>query len=125
MPSPLARSNWPSSDANEGLPTVASPALESSRILKAGPGNLYKLAVVTGAVTGYLMLFDALAAPVDGAVVPAWCEAIISNGTQGGIILDWGIHPMVFKNGIVAVFSTTGPFTKTASATAAFYGAVK
>jgi hypothetical protein len=118
-------SHWPSSDANAGLPTVASAALESSHVLKATPGNLYKLSTIIGATSGYLMLFDATAAPANGAVAPVWSQLIESNGTNGGLLLDWGEFPMTFNNGIVVVFSSTGPFNLTASATAAFFGAVK
>ena len=102
----------------------ASSALESSHIISAAAITLARLDVVIGATTGWLMLFDAATAPADGAVTPAYYIPIISNGTLGGVTLEWN-RPLSFATGLVAVFSSTGPFTKTASATAAFMWQVK
>jgi hypothetical protein len=64
------------------------------------------------------MTFNATTAPADGAVTPV--EAIqIPAGSAAAISFE-GAPPDHYSTGIVAVFSTTGPFTKTASATAFF-----
>lgn len=105
------------------VPAIASSALESSHVFKAAPGSLLALTVIIGASAGYVMLFDALTPPADGAVTPAWCFPVSTDGAQGAIASQWPV-PLKFITGIVAVFSTTGPFTKTASSTAAFSGQV-
>ena len=121
----FSRTFWPSSDPRVGHSPVGSTAPGSSLILKPTGGNLYKLNTIIGATPGFLLLFDATSVPGDGAVTPLWAAMVTSNGTNGELLLDWGDYPMVFLNGIVAVFSTTGPFNKTANATASFFGAVK
>lgn len=119
------RRNAPSSEAIDGLVPVFSTALEASHILKASAGNLYNLTVNIGATSGWLMLFDATTVPADGAVTPSYATPLLSNGTLGFLSLEWDTAPVHFVNGIVAVFSTTGPFTKTASVAASFFGNVK
>jgi hypothetical protein len=100
---------------------IVSPALEGSRILKSSSGNLLSLSVVIGATSGYLMLFDVTTVPADGPVAPHWQQFIKSDGTAGSFSKSWAPGPpLFFASGIVAVFSSTGPFTKTASATAYF-----
>lgn len=111
----------PSSAAAVGIAPVASGAAESNHVLKASAGNLYGLTAAIGATSGYVMLFDATSAPVDGAVTPKYCFPVSSNGTNGGIAIGWKSPPAAFATGITAVFSSTGCFTKTASATASFF----
>lgn len=116
----------PSSAATDGIAPVKSTAAESSHVLKASPGNLYSLTTSVGATSGWVLVFDATSAPADGAVTPAWWFPIISDGTRGAISASWlSGPPLNFATGITAVFSTTGPFTKTASSTAAFTAEVK
>ena len=96
---------------------VATAAAASSLVIKATPGQLLHITLVTGAASGYLMLFDAAAAPADGAVTPIWSAGVIAALTP----YTWQANAgpgIRFNTGIVAVFSSTGPFTKTASATA-------
>lgn len=98
---------------------VSSPAAEGSRVFKVGQGNLYRLSVTTGASGGYLMVFDATTPPVDGVVTPAICRVVAANSTLSLALAD----PIArFGTGITAVFSTTGCFSKTVSATAYFEG---
>lgn len=105
--------------------TVASTALEACHVLKASAGGLITLTAEIGATSGYLLVFDASSAPADGAVTPIWWREISSNGTNGGLSASWGVSPISATTGITACFSTTGPFTKTASATAAFSAQVQ
>lgn len=102
---------------------VTSAALEGSHVLLSGPGTLWDLDVVIGAVSGWLMLFDAVSAPADGAVVPALWVPIYSDGTQGYYQRSWR-KGRAFATGITAVYSSTGPLVKTVSATALFSGLV-
>jgi hypothetical protein len=70
------------------------------------------------------MVFDATTAPADGAVTPKVCRYIKSDGTGGATSLAWA-NPLTFATGISTAFSSTGCFTKTASATAFFGGQVQ
>jgi hypothetical protein len=104
---------------------VMSSATESSHVMKSIPGALIAITVTIGAVSGWALVFDAIAAPSDGTVTPIWWLPVDSNGTNGYLTFSWADCPLKFVNGCIAVFSTTGPFTKTASATAAFSGQVQ
>ena len=108
----------PTASSSFGIAPGSSSALESSHVLKASAGNLYSLYVATTTASGWLMTFNATSIPADGAVTPV--EAIqIPTNSAAAISFD-GAPPDYYSTGIVAVFSTTGPFTKTASATAFF-----
>lgn len=110
----------PTSNAGAANALTSSGAAESSNVLKASAGNLYSLTITTGATAGFLMIFNATSAPVDGAVTPAYCSQAPANMTSA---FEWSI-PVRLGTGITAVFSSTGCFTKTASATAAFFAQV-
>lgn len=111
----------PTATATYGITPVVSSAAEANHVLKATPGNLYGLSVTTGATAGYVLLFNATSAPADGAVTPLFCYAIPASSSIG-VTFD---IPAAFATGITASFSSTGCFTKTASATAFFAGSVK
>lgn len=117
----LLTTQTPSPASITGIVPVKSAAAEASNVFKASAGNLYAYQVTTGAVAGYVMLFNATSAPADGAVAPVKCVAVPSGSTVGVSMSP----PEYFSTGITAVFSTTGCFTKTASATAMFSGDVK
>jgi hypothetical protein len=101
---------------------IVSTAAESSHVLKPAPGQLTS-AYVVSSVTGYLMLLNSASTPPDGAVTPLECIPVSANVAAG--IAFSGLPPETYSIGITAVFSTTGCFTKTASATAFFHGAVQ
>lgn len=111
----------PSSSASVGIAPVVSGSAESSHVLKASAGNLYTLQVTSGTTAGYVLTFDATSAPADGAVTPKHCFVLPASSS---VSLSWST-PAAFATGIVAVFSSTGCFTKTASATAFFSAGVK
>lgn len=116
----------PSSAAGIGILPTVSTAAESCRVLKSGTGNLYTLTTVIGATSGYILAFDATSAPGDGAVTPKWWFPINSNGTNGAAAASWTPGPPLnFSVGITVCFSSTGPFTKTASSTASFSAQVQ
>ena len=134
---PLAMSNWgtaPTGKSVQGvnaynsnlapLAPVVSASAESNHVLKSSAGNLVSLTTTIGVTTGWLMLFDATSAPSDGSVTPKYCRYIKSDGSGGASSLAWQV-PLSFATGITAVFSSTGCFTKTASATATFSGQVQ
>lgn len=91
-------------------------AVASSLVAKSGAGELCGFSVSSGASAGYIMLFDAASAPIDGAVTPMKTYNIAATST-----FDKSFpigRELRFLTGMTIVFSTTGPFSKTASATA-------
>lgn len=101
------------------IPQQAGTTTESCHVLAASAQALYSLTVTIGATSGWVLVFNATSAPADGAVTPKWWFPISSNGTSGQIAAAW-VAGASYATGITACFSTTGPFTKTASATAQF-----
>lgn len=112
----------PTSSANASIAPTTNTAVGSSQVLKASAGNAYRYAITTAASAGFLMVFDATAAPADGAVTPKICRAVAANTS---LELNHAEMPDKFTTGVVEVFSTTGCFTKTASATAELEGWVQ
>lgn len=100
---------------------LASPAVSAGWVAASNTTNAYHLSVTSGASAGYLLVFDAIAIPADGAVTPKLCRAVAANATLSTTFSS----PAAFRNGIVMVFSTTGCYTKTASATAFFEASFK
>ena len=105
----------PSAVAAAGVSVLRTTAASSSLVGKASAGNLYGYNAVSGASAGYLLIYTATAAPADGTVQPARCIPLAANI---GIEVDMRGQPTYFSTGITFVFSTTGCFTQTASATA-------
>ena len=86
-----------------------------------GAGICLGAYVTTTTLGGYLMLFDAAAVPADGAVVPLECIVCGGNSTSSvDSLTNW---PLPFTQGLVAVFSTTGPYTKTTGTNTAYLNA--
>ncbi len=102
---------------------VQTAALAGSLVLKAGPGSLYACYVTTGATAGWLMLFDATSIPANGAVTPKDCIYCPASATTEIELPFLTAEP--FATGIAAAFSSTGPFTLTASSTAFIKGIVQ
>ena len=111
---PSSVNQTPSTAATSAPTTTQTAVAAGSLVAKAAAGNCYGFNAVSGASAGYLMLFDANAVPVDGTVTPKKVYVMAANSSLG---LHWDV-PRRFGSGITAVFSTTGPFTKTISATA-------
>lgn len=101
-----------------GQPITSTPsaAAEGSHVFKTSAGALYSILVTSGGSAGYVLLFNSTTAPADGAVTPNRCFVLAANSTLTATMQ----YPMAFGTGITAVFSTTGCFTKTVSATAFF-----
>lgn len=97
---------------------VVSPSAEGSRVFCAAACNLWSIYITTGASAGFLMTFNATSAPAEGAVTPIECVQVAANST---VALSFGSGPPDrYSTGATAVFSTTGCFNKTISATAFF-----
>lgn len=101
----------PGAGAETGLASVTASTAQSSIILKAAPGNFYGATCTSTGSAGYLMLFDSAAAPVDGTVTPRKVWPVAAGG---GIEVGYMV-PLRMDTGAVLVFSTTGPYTKTAA----------
>lgn len=93
---------------------ASSAAAESGRVIVAAPGTLAAIFITASTVSGYMMVFDSITVPADGAVVPKLCVYVSANNTVGFT------YPTSFATGISVAFSTTGCFAKAASATAFF-----
>lgn len=99
----------------------AAPAVASSFLLQSGNVYVPSIDVTTGATAGYAMLFDTATTPANGAATPLWCMPIAVNT---GINPTFP-YPLRFKTGAMLVFSSTGCFTLTLSATAFLGGAIQ
>jgi len=108
----------PTSSSSFAITPGSSSELETAHVLKASAGNLYSLYVATTSVGGYLMTFNSTSVPADGSVTPI--ESIPVGPNSAAAITFDGSPPDAYSTGIVAVFSSTGPLTKTGSATAFF-----
>jgi hypothetical protein len=114
--------NWTqfASTSDYGITPVASTSAESCHVFKNSAGNLYGASGYIGAA-GYIMLFNATAAPSDGAVTPvAWAYA----PAAGSWSMSWEqTAPAYMSTGIVYCASSTGPLTKTAYSTNTVFSA--
>jgi hypothetical protein len=107
----------PTSSTSFAITPGSSSTTEGSHVLKSSAGNLYSVYCLAGSTAGFLMTFNATSAPADGSVTPVECIPVAANQYAS---IDFGDLPDAYSTGIVAVFSTTGPVTKTVSATAFF-----
>lgn len=111
---PFPTTDTPNSLATSAPTSAQTAAAAGSLIAKASAGNCYGFNVAAGASAGYFLLYNSTTVPADGVTTPIKAYAIAANATLG---VHWDV-PRRFGTGIVGVFSTTGPFTKTISATA-------
>jgi hypothetical protein len=113
----------PSATTAVGITSVSSSAAESNHVIKASAGNLYGFSMTTGATAGFAFVANSTTAPTAGgaAIAPIKCYVIAANSTLGVTFEP----PLVLSTGITIVFSTTGCFTNTASATAFISGDAK
>jgi hypothetical protein len=98
---------------NSSAPFSTS-AVASSLVVKTGTVSFTHIDVVSGASAGFVMVFNATSAPADGAVTPTLCYSLAANSTFSQSYTGFE----KFTTGLTIVFSTTGCFSKTASATA-------
>jgi hypothetical protein len=113
---------FPTATATAALPGVSSTAPEASHVLKAAAGNLYSV-YATATAAGVLMVVNAATPPTSpSAVTPIECVPVAANA-EGSIVFP--SVPESYSTGITALYSSTGCFTYTASATAFIHGNVK
>lgn len=116
----------PSAASSNGVASVHATAAVTSKVIKASAGNWYDAYVATGAVAGYAIALDAASDPGNGALTGSTvigCQQVQANSQVGWAVN--GAPPVPVTNGLVIVFSTTGCFTETQSATAYISGRVK
>jgi hypothetical protein len=104
----------PSDLASAAATSFATTVAASGIVAKASAGNLYDFNITVGASAGFLMIFNSTTVPADGTVTPAFVIPLAANA---GLAYTFP-YPKRFSTGISLAFSTTGPFTKTASVTA-------
>ncbi len=93
------------------ITSEATSAVAGVLTLQTDPCTFYGANITTVATAGYMMLFDAVAAPADGTVLEA-SSTYQSLGLEVGYAIG-----LSMALGATLVFSSTGPFTKTVSAT--------
>lgn len=111
--------------ANATAATFASSsALAANQVVKASAGTLYSFSVSATptlyAAPWWVMIYNATAAPSDGAVTPAKCYAMPAGATSVGG--TFGAGGLSLGTGITIGVSTTGCFAKTASTQAFISG---
>lgn len=105
--------------AAEAVTPVVTSALATSKVIKAGPGNLHSINCAATTAAGMFLIHNATSAPAAGAVTPIKAYPVaIGQGLD--ISYD---PPLRFSTGISVTFSTaTTPYTQTDSATAFISG---
>lgn len=99
---------------------VSATTSASSSVVVSGQHTLLGFHV-TAPSAGYVLAFDATSEPANGAVQPLGCFTMPAPVAPGiSATLSMANVPVAAQTqtGITVVFSTTGCFTKTASATA-------
>lgn len=102
---------WVRLTANTGTTAlhIDSTALSKNLVVKATPGFLtdVRMLVTTGiAAPRWLMIFDAVAAPANGAT-PVWRDVMPNPGGAAAEVSDSFIQALTFSTGIVVAISTT------------------
>lgn len=105
--SPTATQPVPATaSANAITPVVASAA--SSLVVKASAGNLYGASMTAGATAGFLIAYNAAAAPAGGAsLTAALILAAVPVAANGAASIGDFQIPDRFTTGIVLLFSTS------------------
>jgi hypothetical protein len=98
---PFRARRWPQTSWSSCRPRRSRSAASTSRRTPRSP-----------AAAWWIMIYDAVSAPADGAVTPAKCYAMPSGTTATTPAFGQRIK---FKTGIVIGVSTNGCFTKAAS----------
>lgn len=119
----------PDRAAAQGTPLfpLGSSVAESSHVIKTARGALAGFHVDTAGAAVWVMLVDGTVAPGDGALT----GCVDATTTRPCIVSRWQVpatlsagillpYPAPFQTGGVLVCSSTGPFTKTATATCTF-----
>lgn len=100
--------------ATIGVSTQSCTVACASTIV-SGAHSVYGISG-SATVTGTILVYDATSCPANGTVTPK--KAFAYTVANAPIGISWGNLPMVDATGIAVCFSSTGPFTATASTTA-------
>ena len=102
---PIAVGSVPANYDASGLQHIASAAIETSHVLLAAAGQLYRFSYNNGnGATRYLQLFNAKALPANGAVPYCTPVPVLTGQT---VNIDYGALGLPFPTGIVIANSTT------------------
>jgi len=115
-----------SCDASGNLKIVVSPsptvgvstqscAVACASTIVSGAHAVYGISG-SATVTGTILVYDATSCAANGTVTPK--KAFAYTVANAPIGVSWADSPMVNATGVAVCFSTTGPFTATASTTA-------
>ncbi len=111
------------------LGNASSTAAEASHIVCAAACNIFDVTVTTGAAAGFFIVWNDTTAPANGAIAggggaTAWskCIQVAANSSTA---LNYTLLPLRMSTGAVLLYSTTGCYNFTASATASFDWRVK
>lgn len=100
--------------SSTGVTTQSCTVACASTIVTGGHG-VYGLSASSTA-TGWILVYDATSCSANGTVTPKKAYAYtVANSTLG---VSWSDSPMVVSVGAAVCFSTSGPYTATASTTA-------
>lgn len=114
----------PTNTSTAAIAPLSSSAAEASRVACSAACNLFDVSVTTGAAAGFFIIWNGTSAPANGAIAGGgganqWtnCIQTPANATPSAF---FGNIPGRFSTGATLLFSTTGCYNYTASATAAF-----
>lgn len=97
----------PSTSASGAVVPVVGVGV-SSLVVKASPGNFYGGSMASGATAGYLILYNAAAAPAGGAALTAALTlAAVPVAANSWASLGGTIYPDRCSVGAVLLFSTS------------------
>lgn len=111
----------PSTSINAST-TAGQCTAACASLLVSGAHNLYG-AGFSSTATGWLLLEDATSCAANGTITPLRAYAYPTAGVTTTI--SWGDIPRSVATGIALCFSTTGPYTATASTTAFIFADYK
>lgn len=95
--------------------TAGQCTVACASLIVSGAHNLYG-AGFSSTATGWLLLEDATSCAANGTITPLRAYAYPTAGVTQ--TLSWGDVPRSVATGVALCFSTTGPYTATASTTA-------
>lgn len=100
--------------ATIGISTQSCTIACASTIV-SGAHSVYGISA-SATVAGTILVYDATSCPANGTVTPK--KAFAYTVANSPIGISWTGVPMINATGIAVCFSSTGPFTATASTTA-------
>jgi hypothetical protein len=98
--------------ATSGVSTQSCTVACASTLI-SGAHTLYGMSF---SATGWVLVYDATTCSANGTVTPK--KAFAYTVANSSIGVSWADTPMVNATGIAVCFSSTGPYTATASTTA-------